>query len=117
VKDAYETSLYYHFLLKASSKFLYNLCSETRSSRDTLHRQMPLHVSLLFVTTIVRCYLCSSHSAQQGPVVDSSTVEWTDNEYFDIRLTDGNCNSRAGTAAREYLLLYPGRRHPEAEVL
>jgi hypothetical protein len=28
----------------------------------------------------------------------------------------GACNSRAGTAAREYALCYPGRRHPDADV-
>jgi hypothetical protein len=31
-------------------------------------------------------------------------------------LTLGACNSRAGTAAREYALRYPGRRHPDANV-
>jgi hypothetical protein len=31
-------------------------------------------------------------------------------------LTLGVCNSRAGTAAREYVLRYPGRRHPDANV-
>jgi hypothetical protein len=31
-------------------------------------------------------------------------------------LTLGACNSRAGTAARQYALRYPGRRHPDANV-
>jgi len=31
-------------------------------------------------------------------------------------LTLGACNSRAGTAAREYALRYLGRRHPDANV-
>jgi hypothetical protein len=31
-------------------------------------------------------------------------------------LTLGACNSRAGTAAREYALRYPGQRHPDANV-
>jgi hypothetical protein len=31
-------------------------------------------------------------------------------------LTFGVCNSRAGTASREYALRYPGRRHPDANV-
>jgi hypothetical protein len=31
-------------------------------------------------------------------------------------LTLGACNSRAGTAAREYALRYPGRRHPNSNV-
>jgi hypothetical protein len=29
-------------------------------------------------------------------------------------LTLGACNSRAGTAARQYAIRYPGRRHPDA---
>jgi hypothetical protein len=32
-------------------------------------------------------------------------------------LTLSKYNSRAGTAAREYALRYPGRGHPEANVL
>jgi hypothetical protein len=31
-------------------------------------------------------------------------------------LTLGTCNSRAGTAAREYALRYPGRRYTNANV-
>jgi hypothetical protein len=31
-------------------------------------------------------------------------------------VTLGTCNSRAGTAAQEYALRYPGRRHPDANV-
>jgi hypothetical protein len=31
-------------------------------------------------------------------------------------LTLGACNSRAGTAAREYALRYSGGRHPDANV-
>jgi hypothetical protein len=31
-------------------------------------------------------------------------------------LTFGACNCQAGTAAREYALRYPGRRHPDASV-
>jgi hypothetical protein len=31
-------------------------------------------------------------------------------------LTLGACNSRAGTAAREYAIRYTGRRHPDANL-
>jgi hypothetical protein len=36
--------------------------------------------------------------------------------YCDMLLTLGACNSRAGTAAREYMLRYPGRHHPDTNV-
>jgi hypothetical protein len=42
-------------------------------------------------------------------------LEYTHGEYCDLPLTLGTCN-RAGTAAREYALRYPGRRHPDANV-
>jgi hypothetical protein len=43
-------------------------------------------------------------------------MEYTHDEYCDMLLTLGACYSRAGTAAREYALRYPGRRHPDANV-
>jgi hypothetical protein len=43
-------------------------------------------------------------------------IEYTHDEYRDMLLTLGACNSRAGTAAREYALRYPGRRHLDANV-
>jgi hypothetical protein len=43
-------------------------------------------------------------------------MEYTHDEYCDMLLTLGACNSRAGTAAREYALRYRGRRHPDANV-
>jgi hypothetical protein len=43
-------------------------------------------------------------------------MEYTRDEYCDMLLTLGACNSRAGTAARVYALRYPGRRHPDANV-
>jgi hypothetical protein len=43
-------------------------------------------------------------------------MEYTHDEYCDMLLTLGACNSRAGTAAREYAVRYPGRRHPDANV-
>lgn len=39
-------------------------------------------------------------------------MDYTRDEYCDMFLTLGTCHSRAGTAAWEYALLYPGRRHP-----
>jgi hypothetical protein len=44
------------------------------------------------------------------------TMEYTRDEYCDMLLTLGTCNSRAGTAAREYTLCYPGRRRPDANM-
>jgi hypothetical protein len=38
-------------------------------------------------------------------------------KYCDMLLTLGACNSRAGTAAREYALRYPGRRHSDTNVI
>jgi hypothetical protein len=46
---------------------------------------------------------------------DRMIMEYTD-EYCDMRETLGACNSRAGTAAQEYALRYPGRRHPDTNV-
>jgi hypothetical protein len=43
-------------------------------------------------------------------------MEYTHYEYCDMLLTLGACNSRAGTAAWEYTLRYPGRCHPDAKV-
>jgi hypothetical protein len=43
-------------------------------------------------------------------------MEYTRDEYCDMLLTLSACNSRAGTAAREYALRYPGRHHPDANV-
>jgi hypothetical protein len=43
-------------------------------------------------------------------------MDYTHNEYCNMLLTLGVCNSFAGTAAREYVLHYPGRRHPDANV-
>jgi hypothetical protein len=38
-------------------------------------------------------------------------------EYCDMLLIPGPCNSRAGTAAREYALRYPGRCYSDANAL
>jgi hypothetical protein len=43
-------------------------------------------------------------------------MEYTHDEYSDMLLTIGTCNSRTGTAARKYALLYRGRRHPDANI-
>jgi hypothetical protein len=40
-------------------------------------------------------------------------MEYTNDEHCDVPLTLSTCDSRAGTAAREYALRYPGRRHPD----
>jgi hypothetical protein len=37
-------------------------------------------------------------------------------ELCDMLSTLGTCNGRSGTAARECMLRYPGRRHPDANV-
>jgi hypothetical protein len=41
---------------------------------------------------------------------------YTRDEYCDMPLTLGTCNSRAGTAAREYAGRYPTRCHPDDNV-
>jgi hypothetical protein len=45
-------------------------------------------------------------------------MEYTHDEYCDILLALGTCNtcSRAGAAAQEFALPYSGRRHPDANV-
>jgi hypothetical protein len=43
-------------------------------------------------------------------------MECKNDEYCDVLLTLGTCNSRASTAAREDALRYPSRRHPDANV-
>jgi hypothetical protein len=47
---------------------------------------------------------------------DRMITKYTHGEYCDKLLTLGACNSRAGTAAREYALRYSDRRHPDANV-
>jgi hypothetical protein len=47
---------------------------------------------------------------------DWMIIEYIHDEYFNMHLTMGTCNGRAGTTAREYVLHYPGRRHPDANV-
>jgi hypothetical protein len=62
------------------------------------------------VLTVLR-----THSAQQGSVV----TEWswnTHDKYCDTHLTLGACNSRAGTAAWGYALLYLGWCNQDANV-
>jgi hypothetical protein len=51
-----------------------------------------------------------------GLSCDRMIMEYTHDEYCEMLLTLGACNSRAGTAAREYALRYSGRRHPNANV-
>jgi hypothetical protein len=51
-----------------------------------------------------------------GLSCDWMIMEYTHDEHCDMLLTLGDCNSRAGTAAREYALRYPGRRHPDGNV-
>jgi hypothetical protein len=43
-------------------------------------------------------------------------MEYTYDEYCDMLLTLGDCNSRAGTDSWEYALRYPCRRHPDANM-
>jgi hypothetical protein len=44
-------------------------------------------------------------------------IEWnTHDEYCNMFLTLGNCNSRTGTAAREYMLRYLERCYPHTNV-
>jgi hypothetical protein len=40
----------------------------------------------------------------------------THDEHCDMPLTLGTCNGRDGTAAREYALRHPGRRHSGTNV-
>jgi hypothetical protein len=51
-----------------------------------------------------------------GLSCDRMIMEYTHDEYCDMLLTLGARNSRAGTAAREYKLCYPGRRHSNANM-
>jgi hypothetical protein len=43
-------------------------------------------------------------------------MKYTHDEYCDMLLTLGACNSRDDTTAWEYALRYPDRRHPDANV-
>jgi hypothetical protein len=63
---------------------------------------------------VVRCTQDTQCIA--GLSCDRMIMEYTHDEYCDMLLTLGACNSRAGTAVREYALRYPGRRHPDANV-
>jgi hypothetical protein len=47
---------------------------------------------------------------------DRMIMEYTHDEYCDMLFTLGACNSRAGAAAHEYALCYPGRHHPGTNV-
>jgi hypothetical protein len=47
---------------------------------------------------------------------DRMIMEYVHDEYCDMLLTPGTCNSQGGTAAREYALRYPGRLHPDVNV-
>jgi hypothetical protein len=41
-------------------------------------------------------------------------MEYTHDEYNDMPLSFGTCNSPSDTAAREWALRYPGRRRQDA---
>jgi hypothetical protein len=59
----------------------------------------------------------NAHSAQQGSfVIEWSCVEYTHEEYWNMLLTQGACNTEDRTAAREYALRHLGWRHPDANV-
>jgi hypothetical protein len=92
---------------------------DARFSRYTSPSNGVTHFpAVLFVTTVhkrlVRCTQDTQCTA--GLSCDRMITEYTHDEYCDMLLTLGACNSRAGTAAREYALRYPGRRHPDANV-
>jgi hypothetical protein len=99
---------------------LYNICPETLCFLDTRHRQMGLHtsqqcyLSRRYTKRVVKCTQDTQVTA--GLSCDRVIMEYTHDEYCDMLLTLGACNSRAGTAAREYAIRYPGRRHPDANV-
>lgn len=71
------------------------------------------------VTTIHSACLgiLKPRSAQKGVSCDQMIVQYTHDEYCDMLLTLGISNSRPGTATREYAQFFPGRRHPDADVL
>jgi hypothetical protein len=93
---------------------IYIIYSETLSYRDTRHHQNG-------VTCVsVMLFVMISHSAFLGLLKTYCTarvssdwmiMEYTHDEYCDMSIILGACNSRAGTAAR-----YPGRRYPDANM-
>jgi hypothetical protein len=97
---------------------LYNICPEKLSFRDTRHRQtsQQCYLSRRYTKRVVRCTQDTQCTA--GLNCDRMIMEYTHGEYCDMLLILGACNSnsRAGTAAREYALHYPGRCHPDANV-
>jgi hypothetical protein len=60
----------------------------------------------------VRC--TQDTQCTSGLSCDRMIIEYTHDEYCDMLLTLGACNSRAGSAAPEFALHYPCRRHPDA---
>jgi hypothetical protein len=99
---------------------LYNICPETLSFRDARHRQMGKHTSQQFylsrryIKHIVRCTQDTQCTARLS--CDRMIMEYSHNEYCNMVTTLGACNSRAGTAAQEYALCYPGQRYPDSNV-
>jgi hypothetical protein len=47
---------------------------------------------------------------------DRIIMKYTQDEYCNMLLTLGTCNSRAGTAMMECALHYPGPRHPDSDM-
>jgi hypothetical protein len=99
---------------------LYNIRPETLSFQDTRHCQMGSHasqqcyLSRRYIKRVVRCTQVTQCTA--GLSCDRIIMKYTHDEYCHTLLTVGACNSQAGTAARECVLRYPGRRHPHANL-
>jgi hypothetical protein len=68
--------------------------------------------------TIRGIVICVKCSQGRHCITGSVVMEWswnTRDEYCEMILTPGTCNSRASTAAREYMLRYPARHHTDEE--
>jgi hypothetical protein len=83
-----------------------------------------IYVTVKFDNILIGSFVCHGNTCRivtctqdtqyiAGVSCDRMNMECTCDEYCDMLLTPGTCNGRAGAAAREYALCYPGRRYPD----